>query len=96
MTDKPPLKLLIALVSTRARATMIGQRDGLAPAEVLWPRTLGDLDGRGTVPVYVDLSLWDHPAADDLADYFAARVRAQERRRARKTQLARGRSSALN
>lgn len=96
MTDKPPIKLLVVLSSTRARAVEVAARQGVEPSRVLWPRSVSDLAGRDDLPLYADVSLWDHPRADDMAGYFATRVLAGERQRARETQLARGRSSALN
>lgn len=96
MTARPPIKLLVVLSSTRARAFEVAARHGIEPGEVVWPRSIADLVGYERLPLYADVSLWDHPAAYDLATHFASRVRAAERRRARATQLARGRSSALN
>lgn len=92
MTDRATPKLLIVLSSSWTRAVEVAERNGVEPGEIVWPRSLADLEGHDTLPVYADASLWSHSSAYDLAGYFAARVVAGERRRARSTQLARGRS----
>lgn len=89
MTHRPCPKLLIVLSSTRARAVEVAARNGVEPHEVVWPKSLTDLLGYDDLPLYADQSLWSHPAGYDLAGYFAARVIAGERRRARSTWLAR-------
>jgi hypothetical protein len=96
MTDRPPVKLLVVLSSTLARAIEVGAMRGIGPREIVWPRSTADLVGHEHLPLYADKSLWKHPAGYDLAEHFAARARGLGRRRARETQLARGRGLPLN
>lgn len=92
MTDRHPVKLLIVLSSTRARAVEIAARNEVEPAEVLWPRSLGDLAGHEALPLYVDASLWNHPAGYDLAEHIGGLLRATWSRRTHAARLARGNS----
>lgn len=78
MTKKiRPHKKLIILAGTLRQAHAVGERLGLTPAEILWPRVCADLQYRhGAVPLYVHWSLAAHPDAAALGEYVSMRWRA--------------------
>lgn len=87
---------VIVMAGSRAEANATGASRGYTPSEVLWPRAVSDLTGYAALPVIVATRFWDNRNADELADYFAARVTAAERERANESRLARAASSPLN
>ena len=92
----PSRRDLIVLASTRALAMRAAEVRGVPANLVLWPRKTQDLKGYDYVPIWVDKSFWDHPRAEDLADWLEERLRHFERVKARQTTLARIASSPLN
>lgn len=70
----------IVIAATLAIAKRRADALGIDRGAMLWPRSATDLRGRGALALYVDVSLWDHPRAEELADYVSWRwQRAQPR-----------------
>lgn len=74
----------------------VARARGVPSTAVLWPSSAEDLTGTDGVPVYVDYSVFEHPAAAALLAAFTARANVTGARRADAARLARQRGKELN
>lgn len=86
----------IIMASTLAIAKRRADKLGIPRGAMVWPRSLGDLDRHGKLALYVDVSLWEHPRAEELADYIATRWAVSQPRPDRATPAGRRMSLVVN